>query len=62
MWVAHPRCAIPVAIALRHSLIALAGSRNAQQGQQTKMQLVYQYLTGPRFRQRLEGIIEKLMS
>jgi hypothetical protein len=59
VWVAHPRCAIPVAVALRHALIELAGSRNAQLGQQTKMELVYQYLTGPRFRQRLEGIIEK---
>jgi hypothetical protein len=59
VWVAHPRCAIPVAIALRQSLIELAGSRNAQHGQRTKMELVYQYLTGPRFRQRLEGIVEK---
>jgi hypothetical protein len=59
VWVAHPRCAMPVAVALRHSLIELAGARNAQQGQQTKMELVYQYLTGPRFRQRLEGIVEK---
>jgi hypothetical protein len=59
VWVAHPRCAIPVAVALRHALIEVAGSRNAQLGQQTKMGLVYQYLTGPRFRQRLESIIEK---
>jgi hypothetical protein len=53
------RVNIPVAAALRHALIEVAGSRNAQLGQQTKMELVYQYLTGPRFRQRLEGIIEK---
>jgi len=59
VWVAHPRCAIPVAIALRYALIEVAGSRNAQLGQQTKVELVYQYLIGPRFRQRLEGIIEK---
>lgn len=59
VWVAHPRCAMPVAVVLRHSLIELASSRSAQEGQQTKMELVYQYLTGPRFRQRLEGIIEK---
>jgi hypothetical protein len=59
VWVAHPRCAIPVAIALRHALIEIAGTRNAQLGQQTKMELVYQYLNGPRFRQRVEGIIEK---
>ncbi|WP_424629709.1 DUF2130 domain-containing protein [Bradyrhizobium sp. SYSU BS000235] len=59
VWVAHPRCAIPVAVALRHSLIELAGSRNAQVGQQSKMEQIYHYLTGPRFRQRLEGIVEK---
>jgi hypothetical protein len=59
VWVAHPRCAMPVAAVLRHSLIELASSRSAQEGQQTKMELVYQYLTGPRFRQRLEGIVEK---
>lgn len=59
VWVAHTRCAIPVAISLRHMLLAVAGSRNAQQGQQTKMEQVYQYLTGPRFRQRIEAVIEK---
>jgi hypothetical protein len=53
------RVNIAVAVALRHALIEVAGSRNAQLGQQTKMELVYQYLTGPRFRQRLESIIEK---
>jgi hypothetical protein len=40
-------------------LIAVAGSRTAQQGQQTKMEQVYQYLTGPRFRQRIDAAIEK---
>ncbi len=59
VWVAHPRCAIPVAVALRHSLIELSLLRNAQVGQHTKMEQIYHYLTGPRFRQRLEGIVEK---
>ncbi len=59
VWVAEPRCAIPVAIALRQSLIELAGARQAGEGQQTKTELVYQYLTGPRFRHRVEGIVEK---
>jgi hypothetical protein len=47
-----------VAIALRESLIALA-ARVAGEGQQTKMELVYQYLTGPRFRHRVEAIVER---
>jgi hypothetical protein len=59
VWVAHTRCAIPVAVALRHLLIEVAGSRNAQHGQMTKMEQVYQYLTGSRFRQRIEAAIEK---
>jgi hypothetical protein len=48
-----------VAIALRHSLIELAAARQAGEGQQSKMELVYQYLTGQRFRHRIEAIVEK---
>lgn len=59
VWVTGHRCAIPVAIALRHSLIELAGARQAGEGQQSKMELVYQYLTGPRFRHRVHAIVEK---
>lgn len=60
VWVAETRCALPVAIALRQSLIELAMARDAGEGQQTKVELVYQYLTGPRFRQRVEAIVEKI--
>lgn len=59
IWVAHPRCAIPVAIALRQGLVDLKSSRLVQQGQQTKMEQVYRYLTGTRFRQRVEAVVEK---
>jgi hypothetical protein len=37
----------------------LAGSRKSQEGQQIKMELVYAYLTGPRFRHRIDAIVEK---
>ena len=43
VWVAHPRCALPVAVALRQFLIDLSNSRFVQQGQETKMEQVYQY-------------------
>jgi hypothetical protein len=59
VWVADPRFAIPLAIALRQSLIEVAGSRLAHEGQQTKMELVYRYLTGARFRHRIDAILEK---
>jgi hypothetical protein len=59
VWVAEPRCAISIAVALRHSLIELAGARQAGEGQQTKMELVYQYLNGPRFKHRVGAIVER---
>jgi hypothetical protein len=59
VWVAEPRCTVPMAIALRHSLIELAAARQAQDGRQTKMEMVYAYLTGPRFRQRIQAIVEQ---
>jgi len=58
IWVTHPRAALPVALVLRHSLLELALARQSSEGLQTKTEMVYQYLTGPRFRQRVEAIVE----
>lgn len=62
IWVAHPKVAVPVALALRQTLIEAASARQASDGQQTKMEMVYQYLTGPRFRQRIQAIVEAFSS
>lgn len=62
VWVVHPRVAIPVATTLRQSLVELAMARQASEGQQTKMEMVYGYLTGPRFRQRVQAIVEAFSS
>ncbi len=62
VWVAHPKAAIPVAVTLRHTLIEVASARQSTEGQQTKMEMVYQYLTGPRFRQRVQAIVEAFSS
>lgn len=58
VWITHPRTALPVAIILRQSLQELALARQANEGQETKTEMVYQYLTGSRFRQRVEAIVE----
>ncbi len=58
VWVTHPRAALPVAMILRQSLLEVALARQSSEGQQTKTEMVYQYLTGPRFRQRVEAIVE----
>lgn len=60
--VVHPRVTLPIATLLRQGLIELAMTRQATEGQQTKTELVYQYLTGPRFRQRVQAIVEAFSS
>ena len=62
VWVTHPRTMIPVAFSLRHMLLELATLRQASEGQQTKAEMVYQYLTGPRFRQRVGAMVEAFTS
>jgi hypothetical protein len=46
---------------LRQSLINVASARQASEGQQTKMEVMYQYLTGPRFRHRVEAVVERFV-
>jgi len=62
IWVTNTKSVFSLAVALRHSLIELASARQALEGQQTKTEIVYQYLTGPRFRHRVEAIVEAFSS
>lgn len=62
VWVTGPRAALPVATVLRHSLLQVSMARQVNEGQQTKTEMVYQYLTGPRFRHRVEAIVEAFSS
>lgn len=62
VWVTSPRAALPVATILRHSLLQVSMARQVGEGQLTKTEMVYQYLTGPRFRHRVEAIVEAFSS
>lgn len=62
VWVTSPRAVLPVATALRHTLIQVSTARQIGEGQQTKTEMVYEYLTGPRFRHRVEAIVEAFSS
>jgi hypothetical protein len=53
---------IPVAFVLRHTLIEVRTAQCVSEGQQTKAEMVYQYLAGPRFRQRVQAIVEAFSS
>ncbi len=58
VWVTSPRAALPVATILRHTLLEISMVRQVSEGQQTKTEMIYQYLTGSRFKQRVEAIVE----
>jgi hypothetical protein len=62
VWITHPRSILPVATILRHTLLQVSTARLINEGQQTKAEMVYEYLTGPRFRQRVEAIVESFSS
>jgi hypothetical protein len=58
VWVVSPRHAVPLVLALRQGLVDVWGARKAGEGIETKMTQVYQYLTGPRFSQRVHALVE----
>ena len=62
VWITHPRALLPVATILRNTLLQVNATRLISEGQQTKAEMVYQYLTGPNFRQRVEAIVEAFSS
>jgi hypothetical protein len=59
IWITAPKCAAAVALAVRHALIEVTLARKSGEGQQSKMEIMYHYLTGPRFRHRVQAIVEK---
>ncbi len=58
IWVAGLTGWPALAVALREQLIQVAYARAASEGKNEKMELLYQYLAGDEFRQRVEAIVE----
>jgi hypothetical protein len=58
IWVTAWPLAVPLATALRSELIQVAAAKRAMQGQQGKMEMLYGYLSGPVFKNRVEGMVE----
>ncbi|MBL8789903.1 MAG: DUF2130 domain-containing protein [Rhizobiales bacterium] len=56
--VVHPREALALAAILRAHLLDIARVRLQQVGQAGKMEQMYEYLTGPHFKHRVDAIIE----
>jgi hypothetical protein len=62
IWVTNRACALNLATALRSGLVQVSAARRALEGQQGKMEILYNYLSSDQFKQRLEGIIEPFMT
>ena len=58
VWLADPMSALPLAAALRQQLVAVERERQASQGKSGKMEMLYGYLAGTEFKQKIEGIVE----
>lgn len=62
VWVTSRHCLLGLAAALRQGMIEAARTKRSLQGRQDKVELVYNYLAGSEFRQRIEGIVEAFMT
>lgn len=60
--VANARSAVSLAVALRSQLVEVAMTKLAVVGKNEKMEILYQYLSGPEFKQRVEAIVEGFVS
>jgi hypothetical protein len=58
VWVCDTHFAIPLAMIIRDKLEAITREKGLAVGKNEKMDILYQYLTGVQFRQRIEAIVE----
>jgi hypothetical protein len=62
VWVCSWSAAKALATVLRFGLLEVGKARIAMQDQHEKTELVYNYLTGTEFQQRVNGVVEALIS
>jgi len=62
IWVSDIPSALSLAGALRSQLLHVARVSAAQEGKNEKKDIMYKYLTGPEFRNRVEAIVESFVA
>lgn len=58
IWITKRSFVMGLAYSLRLSLIQISMAKRTQEGKKEKMDILYTYLTGTEFRQRVEAIVE----
>jgi hypothetical protein len=62
VWICDIKLIIPLAIAIRMNLESIAREKSMSVGKNEKMEVLYSYLTGVEFKQRVEAIVEAFTS
>jgi hypothetical protein len=62
VWVTDFASIVGIGTALREILIKVTQARSALSGKTDKMEVIYNYLTGSEFRQRIEAILEPFIT
>lgn len=58
VWAVKPKLALPLAAAMRSQIINVHIANHNSESKDEKMEVLYQFLTGPEFRHRIESIVE----
>lgn len=61
VWVSDIPSFLSLAVALRAILIQVSRANASQEGKNEKMEIMYKYLMGPEFRNRVEAIVESFV-
>lgn len=62
VWICDIKLALSIACLLRHSLETVAREKSMSVGKNEKVEILYAYLTGTEFKQRIEVIVETFSS
>jgi len=62
VWVVRPRFALPVGAIIRSQIIGIHNANRNAQNKDSKMEILYQYLTGTEFKHRVEAILDNYKS
>ena len=62
VWITNFESVLGLAMSLRMNLVSLAQTKLSVIGKNEKMEVLYSYLTGTEFRQRVESIVETFIS
>lgn len=58
VWVVKPKLTLALATAMRSQIINVHTANHNSENKDEKMEVLYQFLTGPEFRHRIESIVE----